>query len=155
MSNAWEEFLSVDITKNPPPYSRKLSRRVKRVLLLLRILISKASANITFSRLQVLWHVGYLPSNNRVVGLSKIPRLSRLFREEDCNLQENLGNDIISAINLHLKPKGVGCIIKAKHYCTGHRGIRKPNAIMTTAALSGVFKTQPIVRQEFYEMLKL
>ena len=97
--------------------------------------------------------VGYMPSNNKVVGLSKIPRLVDCYAKR-LQLQENLGNEIISAINTYLKPKGAGVIIKAQHYCTCFRGIKKPNAMMTTATLTGVFK-EATVRQEFYEMLNL
>jgi GTP cyclohydrolase I len=97
--------------------------------------------------------VGYMPKGNKVVGLSKIPRLVDCYSKR-LQLQENLGNQIVSAINMHLNPLGAGCIIKAKHYCTNHRGVKKPNAVMTTATLTGIFK-EATVRQEFYEMLKL
>jgi GTP cyclohydrolase I len=43
----------------------------------------------------------------------------------------------------------VACIIDAKHLCVNCRGIKDTASSTITAELSGIFRTNPITRQEF------
>lgn len=96
-------------------------------------------------------HVGYIPHAS-VVGLSKIPRVVDAFSKR-LQVQERLTDQIADAIYEHLKPAGVGVIIKANHTCMSMRGIKKSGASMVTTALRGNF-TESRQRQEFYNMVK-
>lgn len=91
-------------------------------------------------------HVAYIPTD-RVVGLSKIPRVVHAFARR-LQVQERLTDQIADAIDTHLKPAGVGVSITAQHACMGLRGVREPHATMTTTALRGAF-FEPQVRAEF------
>src|SRR6186997_672893 len=60
-------------------------------------------------------HVAYLP-NGKVVGLSKIPRLVDIYARR-LQVQERLTVEIAEAIDKAVKPRGVGVIIEAMHFC--------------------------------------
>ncbi len=95
-------------------------------------------------------HVAYIPGD-RVVGLSKLARLVDCFARR-MQIQEKLTREIAQAIEDHLKPKGVGVVIEAKHMCMIARGVGKQNSVMTTSALLGQFK-DGTVRSEFLTLI--
>ena len=91
--------------------------------------------------------VGYIPSGG-VVGLSKLARLVEVYAKR-LQVQERMTTQIANAIEEHLVPLGCGVVITSHHSCMGMRGVKKPDAQMTTSALRGVFMTKGDVRQEF------
>lgn len=92
--------------------------------------------------------VGYLPKN-RIVGLSKIPRLVRCFSRR-LQVQERLTRQITNAIQVHLDPQGCACIVEGVHACMRHRGIQS-DGTMLTSSLLGKFR-DPAVRSEFLRL---
>ena len=68
-------------------------------------------------------HIAYLP-RDRVVGLSKIPRLVDVFSRR-LQIQERLTNQIAQVIEETLKPLGVGVVVEASHLCMLMRGVEK------------------------------
>jgi GTP cyclohydrolase I len=95
--------------------------------------------------------VGYVP-DGRVIGLSKIPRLVEVFGKRP-QVQERMTNQIAQALMEHLRPQGVGVIVKAHHSCMGCRGVRQPDAEMVTSCLLGCMKDDPKSRSELLELL--
>lgn len=93
-------------------------------------------------------HVAYVP-RKRVVGLSKMARLVDCFARR-LQIQEQLTQQVARAMMEHLKPKGVGVVVVAKHSCMSCRGVGKQQAEMVTASLLGVFR-RPEVRAEFLD----
>jgi GTP cyclohydrolase I len=91
-------------------------------------------------------HVAYLPSG-RVVGLSKLARTVEAFARRP-QVQERMTCQIADALMEHLEPKGAAVVIEAEHLCMKMRGIQKPNGLMVTSALRGVFKEDPSARAE-------
>ncbi|KAL5713487.1 GTP cyclohydrolase I [Ranunculus cassubicifolius] len=63
---------------------------------------------------RVKCHVGYVPSGQRVVGLSKLSRVADVFAKR---LQEpqRLANEICSALQNGIKPAGVGVVLHCWH----------------------------------------
>jgi len=96
--------------------------------------------------------VAYIPGE-RVVGLSKIPRIVEAFSHR-LQVQERLTRQITTALDQYLGTKGSACLITSGHACMGHRGIKKPNAKMTTSSLTGAFRSDPEVRHEFLTLAK-
>ena len=91
--------------------------------------------------------VGYIP-NGKVVGLSKLARLTDLFARR-LQIQERLTNQIAEALQEHTNAHGVGVIVSAHHTCMSLRGIRKGNTTMTTTRLLGAMYDDPRARAEF------
>ncbi len=92
-------------------------------------------------------HVAYVPGD-RVVGLSKIPRLVHAFAAR-LQVQERLTDQIADAMMEHLAPRGVGVRLTCSHMCMTLRGVKESSAAgMTTTALAGCFRA-PEVRAEF------
>jgi GTP cyclohydrolase I len=97
-------------------------------------------------------HVAYLP-NGKVVGLSKIPRLVDMFARR-LQVQERLTVQIAEAIEETVKPRGVGVVIEAMHFCMMMRGVEKQNSVAVTSCMLGVFREQLMTRQEFLTLIK-
>jgi GTP cyclohydrolase I len=93
--------------------------------------------------------VGYIPHQNRVVGLSKIPRLVQCFARR-LQVQERLTQQIAQTIHEVLQPLGVGVFVHGQHLCMQMRGIHT-SGIMVTNCLLGVLRSQ--ARQEFMDIL--
>ena len=98
-------------------------------------------------------HIAYLP-RDRVVGLSKIPRLVNVFSRR-LQIQERLTNQIAQVIEDTLHPLGVGVVIEATHLCMLMRGVEKQNSFALTSAMLGAFRNDARTRSEFLELLKL
>ena len=97
-------------------------------------------------------HVAYVPGK-RIIGLSKIPRLVDAFARR-LQVQEQLTTQIAEALNEHLKPLGVACVIEASHLCLMMRGVQKQNARAVTSAMLGAFRTSEKTRGEFLTLIR-
>lgn len=91
--------------------------------------------------------IAYVP-NGRIVGLSKLSRLADMFARR-LQVQERLTGQIADALEEHLKPLGVGVLIRARHMCMESRGLCQQGHHTITCALRGVLKDQPEARAEF------
>lgn len=94
--------------------------------------------------------VAYIPNGN-IVGLSKLSRLVDLHARR-LQVQERLTNDVAEDLWSHLKPLGVGVMIRARHMCMESRGLCQQGHHTVTVALRGVFKEQPAARAEFMSL---
>lgn len=97
-------------------------------------------------------HVAYLPKD-RVVGLSKLARTVDAFARRP-QIQERLTAQIADAIMQHLNPQGALVVIESEHLCMKVRGVNKPNSVMVTSAVRGIFKTDPAARSEAMALIK-
>lgn len=82
--------------------------------------------------------IAYIP-NGRIVGLSKLSRLADMFARR-LQVQERMTSQIADAIDEHLKPKGVGVIVRARHMCIESRGVAQQGTITVTSALRGAMR---------------
>ena len=92
-------------------------------------------------------HVAYFP-RNRVVGLSKIPRIVDMFAHR-LQVQERMTRQIAEFIQTLLDPYGVAVVIEGLHLCATMRGVKKHDARMTTSAMLGAFRANIATREEF------
>ena len=95
-------------------------------------------------------HVAYIP-DRRIVGLSKLPRIVEVFARR-LQVQERLTDQVASAIDDVLAPRGVGVVIEAYHMCMMMRGVEKQNSRTITSALRGVFRDDGKTRDEFLRL---
>jgi GTP cyclohydrolase I len=98
-------------------------------------------------------HVAYIP-NNRVIGLSKIPRLVDVFARR-LQVQERLTSQIAETIREKVTPIGVAVVVEATHLCMSMRGVEKQNSFAVTSAMLGAFRSNARTRMEFLELIKL
>ncbi len=92
-------------------------------------------------------HVAYMPTH-AVVGISKIARVVEIFGKR-LQTQETMTAQIADCINDVLAPAGVAVLIDAKHQCMTTRGIHHKNVATVTTQFTGVFKTDPEMRDRF------
>jgi len=98
-------------------------------------------------------HVAYIPSNNKVTGLSKIARVVDIFSKR-LQVQERLTTDIADTIMKKLTPKGVLVVIEAEHLCMSMRGVKKPGVLTITSAVRGVFRQNEKTRAEALSLIR-
>ena len=98
-------------------------------------------------------HIAYIPTN-RVIGLSKIPRLVDVFSRR-LQIQERLTNQIANTIREKIAPLGVAVVMEATHLCMSMRGVEKQNSFAVPSAMLGAFRNNARTRIEFLELIKL
>jgi GTP cyclohydrolase I len=96
--------------------------------------------------------VGYIP-NGRVVGISKLARVVDAYARR-LQIQEKMTAQIANTLEKVLQPQGVGVVLKAQHHCMTTRGVHKHDTDLTTSRTLGVFRTDPMTRQEFLSMIE-
>ena len=97
-------------------------------------------------------HIAYIP-NGKILGVSKLARLMEIYARR-MQIQERIVKQITLALDFYLNPLGSACIIEAQHFCMTSRGVQKENSKMLTSSLTGVFKDDIEVRQEFLSLIK-
>ncbi len=97
-------------------------------------------------------HIAYIP-DKKIIGLSKLARTLETFARRLQN-QERITNQVVDFLMKELQPKGVGCVISAKHMCMEMRGVKKHDTYTTTSALRGVFENKE-VKDEFFKLIEL
>lgn len=98
-------------------------------------------------------HIGYIPSDNKIIGLSKFARIVDNFAKKP-QVQERLTSDIADFLNDNLQPKGVAVIMEAEHMCMTMRGARAAGSKTQTSALRGIMRTDAKTRAEVLSLLK-
>jgi GTP cyclohydrolase IA len=96
-------------------------------------------------------HVAYLPKN-RVIGLSKIPRIVDMFARR-FQIQERLTQEVAQTIQDAIDPVGVGVICEARHFCMMMRGVEKQHSGAMTSAMLGGFRSRKKTRDEFLSLV--
>jgi GTP cyclohydrolase I len=92
-------------------------------------------------------HVAYV-AHERIVGLSKLTRLVRLFARR-FTVQERLGEQIGDALAGLIEPHGVAVHLEAVHLCTQMRGVREEQSKTVTSVWRGGYSENPDLRREF------
>jgi GTP cyclohydrolase I len=81
-------------------------------------------------------HVGYIPRDGKVTGLSKLARLVDVYAKRP-QVQERLTSQVADALVKHLDPLGAIVVFECEHLCMSMRGVRKPGARTVTSAVRG------------------
>lgn len=97
-------------------------------------------------------YVAYIPKQ-KVVGLSKIPRMAREYAHR-FQIQEQLGEQIADAIQEVLDPIGVAVVFKDfTHSCVVTRGVKSEDATTTSSVVRGAFADKPEARAELFSLI--
>ena len=97
--------------------------------------------------------VGYYPSGEGVVGLSKLARLVDIYARR-LQTQEALTAQVLSALELNLRPRGCAVMIEAEHMCMAMRGVRKHGTSTVTTRFAGCFKGDAAEQVRFLSLVR-
>jgi len=97
--------------------------------------------------------VAYLPSNGKVIGVSKIARIVEVYARR-LQIQEQMTQQIATAVETLLKPSGVAVLVDGAHLCMMARGVSQREATMVTSCLRGRFREDPSARSEVLRLLE-
>lgn len=98
-------------------------------------------------------HVIYIPTQGRVVGLSKLARVVEDYSRRP-QVQERLTAQVADLLMDRLAPQGVMVVMQAEHMCMTMRGVRKPGASTVTSAVRGVFENDAAARAEALSLIR-
>ena len=103
------------------------------------------------------YYFAYIPNpKGKILGISKIGRVVD-YCSARLQIQERLGHDIIAMLEEALgeenPPVAMAIVMKGRHMCKESRGARK-KGVMTSAVLTGQFKTDAALRNEFYHLIE-
>ena len=84
-------------------------------------------------------HIGYIPGNGEVVGLSKLARLVDMYARRP-QVQERLTQQVADALVNELHAQGVIVVTDCEHLCMSMRGIKKSQAHTLTLAVRGIMR---------------
>jgi GTP cyclohydrolase I len=98
-------------------------------------------------------HVAYIPSENSVLGISKLARIVDMYARR-LQIQERMTNQIAATIHELINPAGVAVVLDARHLCMESRGIRMQGQSTITSAMLGVFRDKMEARNEFLQLIK-
>ena len=98
-------------------------------------------------------YIGIIAAN-KLIGLSKYTRIAQWCARRG-TLQEELCNDIAREISRATDSLNIGVYIQATHGCCENRGIMAHSSLTQTTVLKGVFSTDPAVKKEFMDNIKL
>ena len=98
-------------------------------------------------------YIGIIAAN-KLIGLSKYTRIAQWCARRG-TLQEELCNDIAREISKATGSENVAVYVQATHGCCENRGIMAHSSLTQTTVLNGAFKTDPSVKKEFFDNIKL
>ena len=147
VANLYEELLS--------GYTKDLNELVKNSLFKTTLDDMIVVKNIEFSSTCEheitpffgMVNLGYIPNGN-IIGLSKIPKIIEIFSKR-LQVQENLTNQISSALDSVISPHGLGVVVEARHTCSIMRGDNFSSSNLITSSMHGSFRSNSKTRQEF------
>lgn len=100
-----------------------------------------------------LAHLGYVPKNGKITGLSKLARVVELASRR-LQVQERMTTQIAEAVMVQLQPRGVVVVLEAEHFCMSIRGVKKPGAKTVTSSVQGLFQTDKGLRAEVMSLIQ-
>lgn len=105
-----------------------------------------------FQNISGFAYIGILYGEN-VLGLSKINRIAEHFARRP-QIQEELIVQIADFLEREIKPRGIGIIIRAEHFCVSCRGVNQ-DSWMTTSVMRGEFRDNPSLKAEFLHLIEM
>ena len=99
-----------------------------------------------------LAHVAYLPGG-RLAGLSRLTSLVDCLARR-LQIQEQLGEQVCEVLMEGADARGTACLVLASHDCVGARKLEHRGARVQTLAYRGEFADDPVLRNEFLQLVQ-
>ena len=146
--NAYEEFFS-GYKESADKYLSKTFEDVQgyKDMVLLKDIPFNSHCEHHMVPIVGIAHIAYIPVK-RVVGISKLARTVEIFAKR-LQTQETMTQQISTAIEKSMKPRGVAVYIKAVHQCMTTRGVENPNVSTITNSFLGEFEKDLDLQKRF------
>lgn len=95
-------------------------------------------------------HIDDIPGGE-IPGLSKMARLVELYARR-LEVRERLTEQIAGSFWRVVKPRGVGVVVEAYHFCRMMRGVQKQDSFTITSAVRGAFLEDARTRDGFLRL---
>ena len=151
VANMYEELFS-GITEDPKKHLKMFDEKSNDEVVIVRDVPFSSMCEHHLLPFVGKAHIAYIPSDNKIIGLSKLARIVDNFAKKP-QVQERLTHDIADFLNENLSPKGVAVIIEAEHMCMSIRGARASGSKTQTSALRGSMRTDARTRAEVLSLL--
>ena len=96
--------------------------------------------------------VAYLPAG-RLAGFSSVARLVDALARR-LQIQEELSEQILDALEAALRPRGCACLLEAAHQCMTCRGALQMGSQAATLRVRGIFEKSAARRREVVSLLQ-
>lgn len=151
VANMYEELFS-GLTENPKQHLKLFNEHSNDEMVIVRDIPFSSMCEHHLLPFVGKAHIAYIPSDNKIIGLSKLARIVDNFAKRP-QVQERLTHDIADFLNDNLSPKGVAVIIEAEHMCMSIRGAKASGSQTQTSALRGSMKSDAKTRAEALSLL--
>ena len=151
VANMYEELFS-GLDENPEKHLKMFNEKSNDEIVIVRDIPFSSMCEHHLLPFVGKAHIAYIPSDNKIIGLSKFARIVDNFAKRP-QVQERLTHDIADFLNEKLSPKGVAVIIEAEHSCMTIRGARASGSVTQTSALRGSMRTDARTRAEVLSLL--
>lgn len=151
VANMYEELFS-GLTEDPKRHLKMFDEKSNDEMVIVRDIPFSSMCEHHLLPFVGKAHIAYIPSDNKIIGLSKLARIVDNFAKRP-QVQERLTHDIADFLNENLLPKGVAVIIEAEHMCMSIRGAKASGSKTQTSALRGNMRTDARTRAEVLSLL--
>ena len=152
VANMYEEIFA-GLTENPKQHIKLFNEQSNDEMVIVKDIPFYSMCEHHLLPFFGMAHIGYIPSDNKIIGLSKLARIVNNFAKKP-QVQERLTSDIADFLNDNLQPKGVAVIMEAEHMCMTMRGVKSAGSKTQTSALRGIMRTDAKTRAEVLSLLK-
>ncbi len=151
VANMYEEIFA-GLSENPDKYLKFFDEKSNDDMVIVRDIPFASMCEHHLLPFVGKAHIAYIPSDNKIIGLSKLARIVDNFAKKP-QVQERLTHDIAEFLEEKMNPKGVAVIIEAEHMCMTIRGAKAPGSKTQTSALRGIMRSDSRTRSEVLALL--
>ena len=129
------------------------AERLNELMIIGPITVRSACSHHLVPILGKLW-IGVLPSeDSNLIGLSKYSRIADWIMSRP-QIQEEAIIQLADLLETRIRPHALGLVLEADHFCTHWRGV-KDESHMTNSVMRGAFLTNPELRKEFLQLVRI
>jgi GTP cyclohydrolase I len=129
------------------------AERLNELMIIGPITVRSACSHHLVPILGKLW-IGLLPSkDSNLIGLSKFSRIADWIMSRP-QIQEEAVIQLADLLESRIRPHALGLVLEADHFCTHWRGV-KDESHMTNSVMRGAFLTNPELRKEFLQLVRI
>lgn len=151
VANMYEELFA-GLTENPKQHLKFFDEKSNDEMVIVRDIPFSSMCEHHLLPFVGKAHIAYIPSDNKIIGLSKLARIVDNFAKRP-QVQERLTHDIADFLYTNMQPKGVAVIIEAEHMCMSIRGAKASGSKTQTYALRGIMRSDARTRAEALALL--